>query len=264
MSSYFQNELSSRWKLSNINEGDTVLLHSNTKRLFLEFKSKKIKFEPSLIINSFLDLIGSNGTLLMPLFNFDFTRGIEFNIKHTVSRMGTITEHFRKNYKIIRTAHPIYSFGVIGKNMENFKILENKSAYSDSSPFALLKKLNGKISILDLDDQNSMTFYHHVEEMNNVSWRYHKNFRGNYIDYDGIKKIKEYSIFVRNLEYGVKTNVNPVGELLWKNGYYFGDKPLIKSGLRTISAQKIYSFVDEIIKKGLGEDLLYSKVKKTI
>ena len=58
------------------------------------------------------------------------------------------------------------------------------------SPFGILKNIGGKIAILDLDDQSSMTFYH-IEELNKVDWRYFKKFKGVYVD----KKIKKIGVF---------------------------------------------------------------------
>ena len=43
--------------------------------------------------------------------------------------------------------------------------MNNISAYYEESPFAFLARVEGKIASLDLEDQGSMTFYHHVEEM---------------------------------------------------------------------------------------------------
>ena len=57
-----------------------------------------------------------------------------------------------------------------------------------------------------------MTFYHYIEEINNVKYRYFKKFSGNYIDKNQ-QKIKTYSLFVRKIDQGVKTFVNPAGEL---------------------------------------------------
>ena len=100
--------------------------------------------------------------------------------------MGALTEAGRQHPLAVRTGHPIYSFGVIGFHAEKFKAINNFSGYGDDSPFALLKKLNGKIAVLGLPDQHSMTFYHHVEEMNNVDYRYHKKFTTDYTDSIGI------------------------------------------------------------------------------
>lgn len=251
------NRLSERWNSSGIEKGDTILLHSNISRLLFEFKSKGIKLDLKMIINSFLNCIGKNGTLLIPLFNFGFANGEDFDINSTPSKMGILTEFFRKNYNITRTGHPIYSFGVVGSKHNEFLNLDNYSGYAEDSPFGVLKNLNGKIAILDLDDQNSMTFYHHIEEINNVKYRYFKEFSGNYIDKNQKKNIKTYSLFVRKIDQGIKTHVNPAGELLWKEGLYKGDKPCVNSGLRTIKSKELFEFISAIIKSNRAENILY-------
>ena len=253
------NKLSDRWSCSGIEKGDTVLLHSNIRRLLFDLKSKGIKPDIKLIIDSFLDSIGTNGTLLIPLFNFDFTIGETFDINSTPSKMGILTEFFKKNYNIIRTGHPIYSFGVIGCEDKKFLNVNNYSGYGSDSPFGILKDLNGKIAILDLDDQHSMTFYHYIEEINNVNYRYFKKFSGDYIDRNHIKDKKTYCLFVRDIEKGVKTHVNPAGELLWKEGLYKGDKPNVNYGLRTIKSTELFEFISNIIKSGNAENILYTK-----
>ena len=79
--------LSERWIKSGLEKGDIFLLHSNIRRLLLEFKEKKIKLDVKIIINSFLDTIGENGTLLMPLFNFECIKKNFFSLKKTKSQM---------------------------------------------------------------------------------------------------------------------------------------------------------------------------------
>ena len=73
---------------------------------------------------------------------------------------SALTEIARKRNGAVRTGHPIYSFAVLGQEKKLFDRLINDSGYGDNSPFALIHNLNGKIASLDLDDQNSMTFYH--------------------------------------------------------------------------------------------------------
>ena len=79
----------------------------------------------------------------------------------------------------------------------------------------------------------------------------------NYIDKNKINTIKTYALYVRKLELGIKTHVNPAGELLWKEGLYKGHKPLFKSGLRTVESKILFNFVSEIIKSGKAENILY-------
>lgn len=249
-------ELSKRWIRSGLCEGDVFLLHANIKRILLEFKKYKISLDLNIIVDSFLNVIGKSGTLLMPLFNFDFTSKKFFSCNNTISQMGSLTEYFRKNYKILRTKHPVYSFAVLGRNSKNFDH-NNFSAYGKNSPFDILRKLNGKIGVLDIIEQNSMTFYHHIEEMNNVSWRYHKTFKGLYEELDGNISEKKYSIFVRDLKKGVITHVNPAGKLLWNNGLYTGFRENNDTGLRILNSKVTFNFISKIIKKGKAEGILY-------
>ena len=249
--------LSKSWSLSNINAGDTILLHSDLRRLIYRYRKIKIRLDLGDIIESFIDLIGSKGTLILPMFNFEFLKGVKFNINKTKSQSGALSEFFRTNYKVVRTGHPVYSFGIFGYNQDKFRDLDNYSGYAENSPFGIIKNINGKIAILDLEDSKSMTFYHHIEELNNVDWRYFKIFEGKYVDIKGIEKKKKYSIFVRNLENQVITHVNPAGELLWKNNLYKGSRPLIDNGLRSINAKAMFDFISLLIKNNQARNILY-------
>lgn len=250
--------LQQRWKRSGLSDGDTVLIHSNIKRTLVEYRRNKIAISPQDILESFLDVIGPKGTLLLPLFNFDFAKGVPFDIRNSESQMGALTEVGRKFSGAVRTGHPIYSFAVIGYKSSEFEGIDNVSGYAEDSPFGVLKRLNGKIGSLDLEDQNSMTFYHHVEEVKRVDYRYFKSFSGDYTDLSGQTKNKKYDLYVRDIELGVMTDVNPAGELLWNAGLYSGFRPKEGPGLRLVNAQAMFHFVEEIIENGKALGTLYS------
>jgi aminoglycoside 3-N-acetyltransferase len=93
--------------------------------------------------------------------------------------------------------------------------------------------------------------------MHEVPYRFHKEFTGDYTDWDGKKSSRTYGLFVRNLDMGVLTHVNPMGELLWENGLYTGLRPKVETGLRLIPSNKMYSFVSNYIQAGLAKGLLY-------
>lgn len=251
-------ELKRRWLGAGVESGDTILVHSNIKRTLVEFRRAGHPITPDDILQSFLETIGSKGTLLLPLFNFDFASGVPFDIKNTPSQMGALTEAGRLHKEAVRTGHPIYSFAVIGDKSKDFESVDNESGYSDESPFGILRKMNGKIASLDLDDQNSMTFHHHVEEVKRVDYRYFKTFISGYKGWDGISKEKSYKLYVRDLERGVLTDVNPAGDLLWEHGLYKGDKPKTGSGLRVVKSQQMFEFVENLIDQGMALGNLYS------
>jgi aminoglycoside 3-N-acetyltransferase len=72
----------------------------------------------------------------------------------------------------------------------------------------LLHELGGKILVIGLPWRGSMTFVHYVEEMKDVDYRFHKRFAGEYIDGDGERSVRDYFLFVRDMEAGVQTFVD--------------------------------------------------------
>ncbi|MCK4799182.1 MAG: AAC(3) family N-acetyltransferase [Spirochaetes bacterium] len=243
-------------------KGDLLLLHSNVRRTFIKYKKARSNITIEDILASFLMAVGDAGTLLLPLFNFGFSSGEPFDINNTPSKMGALTEAGRKHIDAIRTGHPIYSFAAIGEKKELFLNIDNYSGYGADSPFAILHKNNGKIAVLDLPDQNSMTFYHYVEEMENVPYRFHKKFTGFYTDKNGVTENKEYSLFVRDVEKGVETYVYPMEDYLWNEGLYSGFKENTESGLRIIKSTDIYNATSHIINTGKFENMLMRYSKK--
>lgn len=244
--------LAQNWRTCGINPGDTVLVHSSLKRTLQVHNTT-----PQAVLESFVEAAGPDGTLLFPLFNFDFTKGIPFDIRSTPSQMGALTESARLHPAAVRSGHPIYSFAIIGPQARKFDV-DNYSGYGADSPFGILRQLDGKMGVLDLDDLNSMTFYHHIEEMHGVPYRFNKKFTGDYTDANGVTSRRTYGLFVRDLDKGVTTDVNPMGEVLWQEGLYHGERPRQGIGLRTISARAMYDAVSEVIQGGRALGLLYS------
>lgn len=244
--------LAQRWNSCGINPGDLVLIHSSLRRTLSEHNTTVQE-----VFESFLEAVGPTGTLMFPLFNFDFTKSTPFDIRSTPSQMGALTEAARLYPGAVRSGHPIYSFSVIGPLAHKFD-LDNFSGYGSDSPFAMLKELDGKIAVLDLADLNSMTFYHYIEEMHKVTYRYHKEFSGDYTDANGSTSKKTYGLFVRDLEKGVLTDVDAMGELLWEQGHYSGFRMKEDVGMRVISARAMYAAVAEVIESGRAEGLLFS------
>ena len=80
-----------------------------------------------LFVQSFLDAVGAEGTVLFPLFNFGFSNGEPFDIRNTPSKMGKLTEAARLHPDAVRTGHPVYSFAVIGAKADRFKGIDNRT-----------------------------------------------------------------------------------------------------------------------------------------
>lgn len=252
------NPLTGYWNNSGIAEGDTVLIHSSLARTLRFLATRGVKPEAGLVIESILEQIGKDGTLIFPLFNFDFPETKFFSIIDTPSQMGILSEFVRLNYEGVRTGHPIYSFYAIGQNSQEFEAIDNVSGYGSDSPFAKIIQMKGKIAVIDLEDQNSMTTYHHVEEMMNVDYRFHKTFEGLYENRAGKSQLKSYTLFVRDIDQGVTTDINRMGEILWNEGLYSGNRPGVANGMRTIFANQLFERTAREISEGRALDTLYS------
>lgn len=251
--------LSIQWRNSGLELGDMVLVHSSLKELLRKVHNElNIKITPNIVYDSLIECIGHEGTLILPLFNFDFPNTKFFDLNKTPSQMGALTEVARNHPESVRTGHPIYSFSVRGKYSYLFNDIDNQSGYGQDSPFAILHKMDGKIASIGLSDQNSMTSYHYVEESNLVQYRYFKEFEGEYIDKNGFKSNKTYKLFVRKLENGVTTDVDRAMDFLWEQRLYKGDKFDQGFGMRTIKFTDFFNTIDLIIKKGEAINYLYS------
>jgi aminoglycoside 3-N-acetyltransferase len=258
-------ELSKIWHKSGIKFGDTVLLHSDVKNILMYYNyfsqpsdsKKEVILNTEEILNSFFLALGIDGTLIIPLFNFEFCNGKPFDINESPSQMGALTEAARKRKGYVRTLNPVYSFAVFGKNKNYFKSIKLKTALGSDSVFSRLRELNGKIAVLGLNDKDCMTFYHHIEEMHQVDYRIYKGFTGLYTDQKKTTKDLTIKLFVRDIDKGVESLLDPVADLMWRNGLYSGEKYNEGKGLRVISANKMYTFVSNLIDQNKAQGLLY-------
>lgn len=250
--------LAESWRQAGLQDGDLVLIHSSISRTLRELRQAGLDAGPVEVLKSFRLAVGADGTVVLPLFNFDFTDGAPFDIRHTPSQMGALTEAARTSPEAVRTGHPIYSFAALGRQSGAFRGVVNRSGYGADSPFGIIHRLGGKIAVLDLPDVHSMTFYHYVEELEEVPYRYHKDFTGPYAGADGSTEARTFSLFVRDLDRGVVTDVDRMGEELWRRGLYRGDRPGVGSGLRVIEARALVDAVQAVIRAGRASDYLYS------
>lgn len=189
--------------------GDTIMVHASYKSL------GGVEGGAQAVIDALLALVGPQGTILFPTFNFQsWTETHYFDILETPSKMGTITELARLRPEAKRTPHPIYSFAVLGRRRDEFAACEDVEAYGPNSVFALFHKSNGTILSIGLDFNSTFSMHHYIEYNVGCDYRRVKEFSGIYFGYDRVPRIKMYSMFVRKNE-RVKTYIVPgMNELL--------------------------------------------------
>ena len=166
--------------------------------------------------------------------------------------MGVLSEEARRHPDSVRSGHPMFSFCAIGNNAHLFNV-NNFSGYGKDSPLSILRRLNGKVGILDVPFN---TLFHHTEEIHQVPYKFYKLFTGKYIDRHGTPDYRTYAFYC-NKE---RTIWEDLEKLLWAKGLYQGDKPHVNDGFRTIDANKMYNEILRIITDGKAEGLLYERI----
>lgn len=222
--------------------GDTVLVHSSYKSL------GPVIGGPRTVIDALQCVLGPDGTLIMPTFNFGFCEGEPFDARTTPSSMGVLTELVRKDPNSKRVEHPIYSFAVVGARADEAASISDPSSYGADSLFGHLGKWEGKIMIIGLPYNESMTFFHHVEELQGVGYRYSKSFSGIVTDVTGESCERTVTMYVRDLDRGVLTAVNAMGELLANKGLIRSTR-IGHATVRLMEAQEIFDATVEAMQK---------------
>lgn len=158
-------EIIQQLKKVGLQSGDTVMVHSSLSKMGY------VEQAANSVIDAFKEVIGDEGTLMMPAFpaigyNYDYLNiHPVFDVKETPSKMGVITETFRKQENVLRSLHPTDSVCAFGKQalyltMDHFGQL---TPYNTQSPFFRLCELKGKIVLIGVDF-NSLTNLHTLED----------------------------------------------------------------------------------------------------
>ncbi len=228
--------------------GDVVLVHSSYKSL------GGVDGGPQTVVDALLEVLTPEGTLIMPTFNFNFNQGEPWDMNKTPSHMGVLTEIVRDNPEARRVFHPFYSFAILGKLKDELTRVRYKDSYGTESIFMRLRELDAKIMIIGLSYTHSMTFFHHVEQMNGVDYRYIKAFTGKVTDETGRTYEDTFTMLVRDLEQGVITEVDPMGAVLEQRGIVSLDK-IGEATVKLMKANDVFRVTSEEMKR--NPHLLY-------
>ena len=205
-----------------LNKGDRVYVTSDVSQLVYGLIHNDDETDLNILIDGIQDIIGEEGTLVFPTFNWSFCGGTPFDYHKTPAKTGSLCKIAMGRDDFRRTKHPIYSFTVWGKDTDDLCALTNKSSFGADSPFAYMVEHGYRNLFIDKDLEHSFVFVHYAEQsVGNLHdhYRYLKDFTGEYTDENGVTTTRTYDMNVRALDKDV-TNV-------------------------------IYAFEDEFVEKGI-------------
>jgi len=141
--------------------GDVVIVHSSLSSF------GKVDGGADTVVDALLDVIGEQGTLIVPTFNAE--PGI-FDIAKTPSLSGAITEAVRKRDNAIRSNHPTHSVAAIGQ-LADVITEDHDKVHPFARGSAFFKALQANAKILQLGiTHTSNSMIHLAEEIQNVPY----------------------------------------------------------------------------------------------
>lgn len=153
-------------------------------------------------------------TLLMPTFTYSYCKNEIYNVDESNSTVGLLTNYFRKLPNVQRTLDPLYSFALTGNNVEKY-MNPYEDVFGKDSIYEILLKRKGAIVLLG-DIYEGHSYYHYIECMAQVPYRFYKTFNGTTVNKTSTYNNKVL-YYVRHLDQQSIVNIKKLVNFLIDN-----------------------------------------------
>jgi aminoglycoside 3-N-acetyltransferase len=165
LASYKPLDLEKPFRRLGLSPGDAVIMHSSFN-LFTGFQGS-----PKNVIDCLLNVLGPEGHLFMMSLAYTgsshdyLLAGNPFDVRLTGSRMGIISEAFRRREHVLRSANPLHPVLAWGPQARWVVSGHDQLLYScgPGSPFEKMLELNTKMLFFDVGFEYC-TFEHYLED----------------------------------------------------------------------------------------------------
>lgn len=161
-------ELTAALRGLGIRPGQTMTVHSSFGGM------RYFKGTPFDALQAILDVVGPEGTAVMPTFSFDgrsydyLRSGPSFDLRRTPAQTGLICELMRRRKDAIRSLNPTHSVAAVGplarmivSDHEN-----SRTPFDEHSPWRYLLELNAWMVFTGVSDRLlPVSTYHHFDEL---------------------------------------------------------------------------------------------------
>lgn len=200
-----------------LRRGDTVLVFSDASAVMTMGEFDWWEDALDLLKTCFMEVLGPEGTLIVPTFNWDFTSGKAYHHRKTISQVGLFSNHILLDSESIRSRHPIYSFAGIGPQARDLFRDVSEEAFGPGSIFERLHAMNAKMLFFNQSFQRC-TFIHYVEQCKQVDYREVVEFTGAACFSDDVTAEETFSCYVRKLNQGIVTSLERLEQHLLESG----------------------------------------------
>lgn len=199
-----------------VGAGEIVMVHSAV------FTLGMIENGLSGLYQAFRNLLGEEGTLIVPAFTYSFRRNEVFDVLNTPvgAEIGAFAEYVRKLPVAIRSTDPLFSMAAIGPQAGALMKRTSYSCFGEGSIYERIFAVNALFVALGITYSTGLTCFLRLEWLAGVDYRREMRFDGQSTGYDG-KAYHDWAIhFARDEEHYplAYTNRDPLGYRMEKLG----------------------------------------------
>ncbi len=159
--------------------GEVVFAHSSLSAFGW------VKGGADVIIDALLDVVGPEGTVVLPAFTWNkyhaITEPVVFDLAHesVKKEVGIIPETFRQRPGVLRSTHLCHGVSAMGPRAREV-MGDGIKSFGAKSTFGQLEALDAWYLFLGAT-MGSCTALHHVEDLMQVPYRYYRTFEGSVV-----------------------------------------------------------------------------------
>ena len=213
----FFHDIVSAIKSAGVQAGDTAIIHVDLGAFGKIGTLMSREDFAYVFIDAFLKVLGDEGTVLCPTFTYSFCKGEKYNPQETPSTVGLFSEEFRKHLKAYNSDNPIFSVAGIGRNAKRLLSNLSNNCFGEGSIYDKLNSVPQAKYVVVGVNHFICTQVHHVERMQEVPYRYVKEFSGTIRKGDESFEDK-FEFFVRYLDADVETTFDKIEKHLLNKG----------------------------------------------
>lgn len=154
----------------------------------------------------FREIIGKEGTFIVHTPFEDYGRfGVPFDVQHSPSTAGILSEYVRRLPGTRRSCHPIVSVAANGMQADQICGGRHFEGFGWDSPWGRIHRMNVKFVTLGLGLDRGLSFLHYIEATFGVPYAYVKVFDTPVYN-DGMAVEGVFTMSVRYLDFSIEYN----------------------------------------------------------
>lgn len=191
-------------------------------------------------IETLIEAVGEDGTVVMPVFNWDYCSGSVFDPLETPSQTGVLTEFFRRRPGVLRSCIPPWcTFAARGNRANEIVAIKGTSSFGPDGILQYLYDINAKYVLLGCSYNEGAVHVHWLEEKYEVPYRYWKQFAGK-VKLNGELQDNVSQMYARRLDINTDIDTHPLTDI-FDTTYKVKREPL---GLGHVRCFRVKDYVE--------------------